>query len=209
MAGVLILTVAGIGLALALQHRPGWYRPYVLSESHLSLARMEALRVVDSISDRIVQGEPFEVVLSEDQLNIWLAGLEQIWPEAAKQVPRSILDPFVDFAPGRVRLAARVESEGWRAIVTTQYSINLSDDLSVVAVGLTSVKCGSMRIPDFVLATSLDRPIRVQGEDFPVASLSKGIQIRNRFVWPNGRRPFRLGAFAFEEDSVRLRIDPL
>jgi hypothetical protein len=36
-----------------------------------------------------------------------------------------------------------------------------------------------------------------------------GVQLRNRFVWPNGRRPFRIGALAVTDGELRARLDPL
>jgi hypothetical protein len=202
------LAATGLALALALERRPAWYRPYALSESHLQAARMEALRILDSVSDRMVQGEPFEIVLSDHQLNVWLAGLDRIWPEAARQFPSFVADPFVKFTPDAMDVAARVESKGWRAIVSTRYTLALSHDKSTLTVGLSSATCGSMGLPRSLVAAALPARVGVGGRGYDVAGLFNGLTLANRFVWPNGRRAFRLSEVTVNSGSVRIRIEP-
>jgi len=206
---VFALLLGSLALVLALEYRPSWYRPVELSESHLQLARMEALRVVDSIGDRLVEGEPFEVILSDDQLNIWMAGLGQIWPEAAQRIPREIYEPYLDFEPGLLRVAARVETDGWRAIITTRYTFELSEDSRLLRIELASASCGCLGIPESLVSTALPSPIRVDGESYSVQDFFDGLNLANRFVWPNGRRSFRFGDIKIDSGSIRLRIEPL
>jgi hypothetical protein len=42
-----------------------------------------------------------------------------------------------------------------------------------------------------------------------VEQLYRGIRIRNRFVWPNGKRLFRIDQITIDADELRLRIEPI
>ena len=71
-----MLTVALVVVPLTLivawltfQHKPGWYRPVLLDEAGLAHARKEAVATADWVSDRMVQGQAFEVVLTARSLN--------------------------------------------------------------------------------------------------------------------------------------------
>src|SRR5438874_909310 len=68
---VLLLT-----LFLAFQHKPGWYRPVsidVADETKLQAVRREATNRFDEFGNSLVQGQPFEEVISDTALNNLLA----------------------------------------------------------------------------------------------------------------------------------------
>jgi hypothetical protein len=210
IALIIALAASGMGLLLALEHRPAWYAPPSLTETELQQGRMEAMRVVDLVGDQLVDQKPFEIVLSDDQLNVWLSGLGQIWPEAARRIPPEIVEPFVFVEPGILSTAARLESKGWRAIVSSEYILELSIDREKLVVVLNSVRCGTVTLPRFIVAP-LFKPY-MQAEvvrGYSVHQLYHGLQLENRFIWPNGRRPFRIGALSLESGRIRLRIEPL
>ena len=169
---------------------------------------MEAMRVVDRVGDQLVDRKPFEVALSANQLNIWLSGLAQIWPDAARRMPREIMEPFVAFEAGALRTAARLESGGWRAIVSSDYEVELSGDRKNLIVRLKSARCGGVPMPRFVIESILQPFLNEVGKK-SVDQWHNGAMFENRFVWPNGRRPFRIGELTIEPGNIRLRIEPL
>ena len=42
-----------------------------------------------------------------------------------------------------------------------------------------------------------------------VEDLFDGVGIRNRFVWPNGERRFRIDSVIVDDGVLRLRLEPL
>lgn len=210
IASIVALGLGFVILVLALEYRPAWYSPAVLTDSELQRFRMDAIRVVDYVGDQLVDRNSFEMTLSDDQLNAWLSGLDRIWPEAARRVPNEFVDPFVAFEHGVVRTAARMESDGWRAIVSSDYTLELSPDHSQLIVRLISARCGTVTLPRFIVMSFLKPYMDAQAlSGFTLDQLYDGKQIENRFLWPNGKRLFRIDQLDIEPGAVRIRIEPL
>lgn len=210
IASIVALGLGFVILVLALEYRPAWYAPAVLTDSELQRCRMDAIRVVDYVGDQLVDRKSFEMTLSDDQLNAWISGLAQIWPEAARRVPSEIVEPFVAFEEGVVRTAARMESDGWRAIVSSEYELALSPDHKQLIVRLVSARCGSVTLPRFIVMSLLKPYLDAEVlSGFTLDQLYDGKQIENRFVWPNGKRLFRIDQLDIEPGAVRIRIEPL
>jgi len=139
-----------------------------------------------------------------------LSGIAQIWPDAAKEIPREVIEPFVAFEAGRIRTAARLESKGWRAVFGSDYGLELSSDKKQLIVRLHSAQCGAVTLPRFIVG-SLARPyLRGQAaHGHTIDELYDGVPLENHFVWPNGRRPFRFKEITIEPGKIRLLIEPL
>src|SRR4051812_10534996 len=90
-----------LALFLAFQHKPGWYRPAVIDvadESKLQAVRREATNRFDNFGKRLVEGKPFEEVISDTALNNLLAALPELWPESARWLPPEFAEPAVSFS---------------------------------------------------------------------------------------------------------------
>ncbi len=86
---------------------------------------------------------------------------------------------------------------------------------------------GSLPVPRAILRRLLDPLLRgvrdassrsadPAGEFSPnlgdvgsIDDLFRGVKIRNRFVWGNGDRPFRIDSFTIDDGELRLSIEPL
>jgi hypothetical protein len=227
----LITTPLGLlTLWLALEHRPGWYVPAVLDEQGVQAARRDATNAVDQFGDQLVRRLPFEVVLRDDALNAWLAALPHIWPDAAQAVPRELHDPALRFEAGLLRIGALYEVSGWRAIVSGAAAAALADDGATIELRLAELCCGSVPMPPSLITRAADPHLHAAalsdakqssasetpggvissiGEVRSVDQLYRGVRIRNRFVWPNGKRPFRIAQITIDAGELRLRIEPL
>jgi hypothetical protein len=207
---LLLVGLGGSGLLLGLEYRPAWYAPRSLTEPELRQARMEAMRILDHVGDELVARKPFDAVVSQDQLNDWLSGLDQIWPDAARRIPHEVIEPLISFQTGSLRTAARLESSGWRAIVSTDSSLHLSSDKKNLVVRLNSVRCGAVPVPRFVVRWCVQPYLRAETlHGFTLDQLYDGLLLENRFVWPNGKRPFRIDELGIERGTIRFRIQPL
>lgn len=228
LAVVVLLPLVIAAVWLAFQHKPGWYRPAVLEGERADRARAGATTMADDVSGNIVAAEPFDVVLTQAEVNEWLAVLPQLWPEYRHSVPRELTMPAVSFEAGVVRLGTLCDIEGWRAVLSVGVRLRVSADGRDVELAMTDARGGSLPVPRAALdrlfgavldeerhladerrrdgRSSLDDALgRVRGVD----DLFDGIRLRNRFVWPNGKRPIRLDAIEITDGRLRLRIEPL
>ncbi len=228
LAAAIIAPAAGIGVWLAFQHKPNWYRPMQLDDQGYQQARRDAVATADSISDQLVAGKEFDIVLSDRSVNLWLAALPSIWPGVKHSLPNELHYPAVQFAEDRIRFAGHFEKNGWQAILSIDLVVGVSGDGGSVTVALDCARGGSLPVPRVLVARLLNPLIEHARQDkktpnddasSPWAAaaksvtsadqLFKGVTTRNRFVWPNGKRPFRIVSILATEGELRIRLRPL
>lgn len=223
-AGVLLPT-ALIALWLTFQHIPAWYKPVPVTSAVVEQARTSVTDSFDRVSDQVVAGETFEVVLEEAQVNAWLAAAPQVWPAIADVVPPEIKQSAVAFEEAIVRIGVRVQHNGWKAILSVGLRLDVDADGETVGLALTDLHGGSLPAPRSLLRELLDpllaraRRTRARDVDEPwryfldevrsVDDLFEGLHTENRFVWPNGDRPFRIRSIRVGGGTLRLTIEPL
>lgn len=224
---ILATSIGLIGLAalwLTFQHKPGWYRPVTLNPVGLHQARRDATNTLDSVGDRIVRGEPFDLVLSKRSVNEWLAALPQLWPDAASRLGSQFTELAVDFDSDDIRLGALYTRRGWRVIASVDLKIAVTQDGRYLQITLPRLRGGSLPMPRRLLESLLEPFIR-QSRHNPsagagafdpiireIGSASEQVaevRLRNRFIWPNGRRAFRFASIEVKTGELRLRIEPL
>ena len=228
LLGAIFTPILMVGLWLAFQHKPAWYQPAFLDENGCQLARLDALAMADSISDQLVQGREFELVLTDRSINQWLATMPQIWPEWKQTLPEELRDPAVQFAEDRVRLAAHYEKNGWQAIVSVDLFVRVNVDGTKVTISLAGARGGSLPVPRAVIERLLQPLIAhasVSSENHALEATSPwdatvnsvhsvdqlfaGVNTRNHFLWPNGKRRFRIASIRANNGELRIRLQPL
>lgn len=217
---IFLLTL--IATWLTFQHKPNWYRPAQLDEIGIERAKKQSVALIDLLSDKIVEGKPFEVILKEDQINEWLAALPHAWPGFQEQIPQGVLESAVRFEPDSIRIGVRWEDRGWQAIVGVKLAVSMTNDQRGISVKLLGVSGGSIPAPRSLLERLLD-PVLEKRAGYKPASrrlarfdqlqstsqLFDGVEITNRGVWFNGERPFQITSLTVREGTVRLTIEPL
>ncbi len=225
-----VLVVGPLTLAalwLAFQHKPGWYHPVKLDEAGAQRARSRAVSAADYVSDQMVARRPFDVLLSDRSVTEWLAALPTVWPDARDVLPRQVSDPALRFDDGRIRIAAYYSGRRWQAILSVDLELRVSDDGSDLLIAAKHVRGGSLPLPRAVFTAVLDQLANMPHDardafgDVAETLLStlervesidelfEGVRIKNRFVWFNGRRPFRIDSIHIDAGELRLRIEPL
>jgi len=214
-------------LWLALHHKPVWYRPITLDEAGIEQARRDVISTADFVSDRIVQGDSFDVVLTERSINEWLTALPDAWPDAHVELPPEIRDPAIGLRDGSVRVGAHYAADSCQAILSLRFRLTVSADKTRLMFALDSAYGGSLPLPNAVVREALDGLLRQakrsrrkpNGTTEPLLDtlqavrsaddLFEGISLKNRFIWFNGKRPYRIESIKIGNGELRLRVDPL
>ncbi len=222
MVALISGTVGFATLWLIFQHKPDWYRPPPVNERMLRDARTEVAEIVEGISHRIVRGETFELSFTDETVNQWLAALPHVWPGARRNVPPELRDLVIRFEDGRIRIASLYVKGGWRAVLTVAVEVGLSKNGRRVSLELIEAHGGSFPGPQSVRAYMLGGPATGGGDKVirsgnpptlhkpdTAADWLSGLRVPNRFVWPNGKRPFRIDAIELTPGRIRLRLESL
>ncbi len=219
-----VIAGGGALLILIVEHKPRWYRPVVLDAEQLERVRGEAATTVDAISRQLVAGSPFELRLPERAVNEWLCAFLHHRPDVAGRLPVQVSDIAMDFDEGCLRLAALYDSDGWRAIVSLDAAVDVTKNGDELQLTPRRGRIGSMPVAMGIVERWLIQPAmaarRKRHEDsgralsdlseFRLAEGERPVwRIRNRFVWPNGERPFRIRSVVPYAGEVALVIEPL
>jgi len=221
VASLVALTV----LWIVFEHKPAWYRPAALEGDDLRRVTSRATTWADEVSDQMVHGQPFELVLVSREVNEFLAALPELFPDEFLNWPEALRLPAVGFEPDAIHVGLLCEMNGWRAIAALALTARMIDGGRYVRIATTGVYGGSLPLPRSMLGRlfdpsfaalarsvslkSGDRGERILKELASVDDLFEGVLIRNRFVWPNGQRAFRLETIRVEPGRLVLGIEPL
>lgn len=224
-----VVLVGGVfagGLWLAAHHVPGWYQPVYVPEARLDEVRADATRNYNRFGDGVVRRKPFDLTFDEHQVSAWIAARERIWPQSVDWIPAWLNDPIIRFQEGHIVVAARVEFEGYEFIAGAHLTIEVGND-DILVVRLVRVTIGSLPVPLGMLGGSLASLLRMEGcdpdfmpapvadtaeyfrESEPTTVLSEGLRRANRFIWENGRRPYRIAGIKINNGKLTLTIEPL
>lgn len=217
----LLLILVVVILYLTAQHIPAWYRPVALSPEDYRRVRADATNFVDSVGDRLVTQEAFDIELSDRALGDWLTALPETWPDLQQDWPRELSVPALKFEQDAAHVGALYQGSRWRGIVNLSLTCGLSADSRELTVRLLEVRAGSLPLPEALLTKLLEPLIlklqedrsdtghRARGELDSLADLYAGVTVPNHFVWPNGKRRFRFESIAISEGNIHLRVVPL
>jgi len=215
-------------LWLYFHHIPSWYEPVQYLDADLQEIRAQTGQWVDDIGDQLVQGKRFEVTLQQGQVNAFLAALPKLWPDVEQSWPTSLRQPALAFQNGQIRIGALITRNRWQAVISTFIAIDVSQDLQQITVRLDQVNGGSLVIPAGLVENYFNRILkRLHTASSPHRSYSNnpwqqalqqvddagelftGVAVHNRFVWPNGKRRFRIVSIRAQMGRLIIAVEPL
>ena len=224
---VSFIVIGLVALWLAFQRIPDWYRPVALTEAVAQEAQRSFTNFTDTVSDRIVEGEPFDVTIEQEAVNTWLAAAPELWPERRRVSPERLRDPAVAFEPGRIRIGAHINHNGWETIAGAVLDIEVCDDDRSIRIRLRSVHGGAIEVPHSVLEDVIDPLLRKSKQRATrsadnlemlenmlrqvesTSDLFAGVRVPSRGVWPNGKRPYRIEAITVTRGLLTISVVPL
>lgn len=199
--------LAGLAGACALMYRPGWYTPLAIDYAHLDADNRDLVNLLDRIGVALNHHRAIEFDLNVQQLNRWIVSREQ-WPEAVGHLDLGpIEDPMILFlGENRVRLAARARQSDVSVVVSVD--LRLIVDGSRVVFGLDATRMGAVRVPRGLLARATRDMLATRPEAAALVRLGHS-SLPNEWVWPNGKRRFRVDVCRIDGDSAHVRLEPL
>ncbi len=153
------LSVALLVLWMTIQHVPSWYRPLTPDRESVHRAQIDTATLVDWISEKMVEGEQFEIILHDRSVNEWLAALPHTLPDARRSMPPGISEPIVRFDRDGILIAARCSRGGWEVIASLIIEMNIPDNEDHLSLTLRRVFGGSLPVPDMAVEAMLE-PLR-------------------------------------------------
>ena len=222
----LAVLVAGGGLWLVVHHVPEWYAPVYVPEVRMNQVRADAVHSYNRFGNAVVRRGTFDFTLDDRAVSEWIAARERIWPESGDWLPEWVSEPVVRFRDGHILVGARLDFGDRQLIAGARLTVELGSD-DILVVRLERVTAGSLPLPLGALAGPLTRLLRLEDHDLdflpgpvadaaqyfresePVAALSRGVRRANRFIWENGRRPYRIQTIEITDGKLTLTIEPL
>ncbi len=199
-----VALAGGVGLGLAATCRPTWYGPESIDRAQLHSDKQTLVSLLDGIGDALNNGRAASFQLPEAQVNRWITARAEMWPEAAIDLGE-VQRPVVLFEDGRIRVGAMVGGE-IRAVVGLSGHVDVTED--EVVLHLDGAWLGALPMPLGWLADMLaESPLISAG-----VTLQDGgerIAIRNDWVWPNGKRRYRLAKLRTSEGTVEVTLEPM
>ena len=198
-----------IGLLLAagcaLTCRPRWYQPAAIDYSRLDADKRDATNLGDRIGDGLNALQAVEIVLDQAQLNRWLA--------ARTELPGVTLDlgplrnPFVDLLDeNSVRIGALVERGGVQVVASVTTTMAVAADS--LQFRIDRIQAGAAPAPLGLIEPLMREALQRAGESDRM-SADGAIVVPNDFVWPNGKKRFRITKIQIDDQTVRIRLEPL
>ncbi len=219
------LGIAAAGAWLSFQRIPPWYCPLWLTRAQAETVREEAEQTFEMASGKMVAGEPFSVSFSEQQINDMLSAQQVIWPAALSSLGRGLTDPFVDVAPGHIKVGLRWRRGEIQTVLNNRLLLLKGDsELTLKSAG---ARAGSLPIPvSAIRERFVDQPgtgntAHVAAQPAPrqadtltgalhqLLVAGEPLSLAGVFYWPNGDIPFTISDLVLQQDRITVSVLPL
>jgi hypothetical protein len=146
IAIVILAIVSLLGLYRASQAVPEFYELALKQETTAAgLAGDELERRVVAMSSDLNEGNHWELILTDEQVNGWLAtDLETKFPNL---LPRQVHEPRVAFQDQAAHVACRLDSQNVSTVLSLKLEAYLTDRANEIAVRVRRVRAGVLPVP--------------------------------------------------------------
>lgn len=199
---VVVVGLAALGLGVTC--RPATYRPASVDAGRLRDDKAALAELQESISAELNAGREVSVRLTEEQINRWLAGWTEIWPDAPWQ-RAGLRHPQVTLLDDAVRVAVTISDGAWSAVVTCSARLEVSAD--ELAVRFTGVRVGVIPVPVAWVLSGMVRSAPLGEAGVRVAGDRAARP--NALVWPNGHRHYRVSTCRVTPGQVEIVLHPV
>jgi hypothetical protein len=204
-AAALLVVGAFVGGGCAVTCRPSWYAPQAVDYARLPEDKRALVAIVDGIGGALQRPGPHAVDVAADQVNRWIVARHELSPEEWLDAELPDLPdahvPVVSFVPGgRVRLAVLANAGGFGSVLSVIVRVQVAADELLLSI--EGVRLGLLPVPrSWVMEAARrwgDEPARQRlGADGTW-------RVPNDFVWPNGKRRYRITAFTTTDHGATI-----
>lgn len=222
VGGAATLLMLSLGcLWLMFQHIPAWYRPARVPLDQHQQIKNDQSTVFNDVGARLNNSAaPFQLRLTQDQVNAWLATREWIEPLSREWLPPSLQDPMLVMETGAIRMGVTYNDHGLRTVLSAR--VELRADREGIQARLADVSGGSIGVPDALvrsLLAGIDRqrggestrssdPTDVGGHP-ALRSLLEGVTLPNTSRMPGGGHRFRVIGLDVQPGAVVFTLERL
>ncbi|MFN0137173.1 MAG: hypothetical protein ACKVS9_13775 [Phycisphaerae bacterium] len=213
-------TVTLIAFGCMLTHKPKWYRPAAIDYSKLEADKRTVVTLGDRIGDALNARKPIEFEITDEQLNRWIAAKDE-WPTGRDLDFAPFQQPYVEFLDdNRVRIAATVTQRGISLVASFVGQVAIEAEHVVVTVD--SLHAGAAPLPWSRIEAALQQALgehdeghadghtdaHAGGHDGASRASNGKLRFDNHFVWPNGRRNYRISEISTTAGRAKLTLQP-
>lgn len=146
LALVLAAAVSLLLVYRASQSVPDFYEQALVMEPAVAkLAGNELEQQILATQNQFAEGENWQLVVSDDQINGWLAtDLNEKFP---KMLPPEATQPRVKFQDGKAQIACRINTPKFSTILSIHIETYLTERPNEIAVRFHKVRAGSLPVP--------------------------------------------------------------
>lgn len=211
LLGIIISLAAVVALLyLAVSYRPAWYKPAAVPPEQYQALRDELTSLLSSVGSNLHEGKPFRILLTDKQINRWLAGRRQLWPTLQYILPPQLADPAIRLEPGRLIIAVRYESVPLRCLLSLVVAARIDPADQAVVVRLEGAKVGLIGVPRSLLKRLAQRYVkRIRWLSLLNTLNVTELRLPSRLVWPNGQFRFRLSQITLDNGQIEIIVLPL
>lgn len=201
---------AGVGfvvltLGLTATCRPTWYQPPAIDRGRLHDDKRDLVGLLDEIGAALNEGRSIRFKLDEHQLNRWLAARNELWPDANPDFG-PITQPQITLLDNAARVAATLSAGSFRAVVSLEGHVQIDGD--AITLRLNRPRVGVLPVPHAASTGWLNA--LPSAASVPEKALHGGqFVLANDWVWPNGKRRFRVARLDIQAGSAEVVLEPL
>jgi len=196
-------TLTAIVFGLAATWRPRWYRPPVSDPDQARADKAAIVRLQDQISAALNAGRPIRVRLAVDQVNRWLAMPDALW-SGTRLLPPAWQHPCLRIDGSVLTLGITARAGDWGVVLSLTCALSVTPDWLVIRT--TCANVGAIPVP--ISWLSLPAELRARVERSGGTWEAGTIRLPSEWVWPNGKRRFRVGECYLVADSLEVLLEP-
>lgn len=210
-----VAVLFGVVFLYLLLATPSWCEPPRIAPEQRQQVRNNLVAAEQAFTESLRAGMgPFVYHIHQDDLNRWIAMRREIYPLLDRLTPPEILDPFVLFTEGRVRIAGRHRDRLLGSVFSLDVIAGVEgNDLVLRAV---AARVGRIRIPfGLLIGAGVMQPVEKEaGETWPGSpriegDLVSGLRVGAEARWKNGGFSYRVTDVQVHEGRLDLTVEPL
>ncbi|NOX57871.1 MAG: hypothetical protein GXP29_03320, partial [Planctomycetes bacterium] len=139
------VVTASVALWFSFQRIPAWYKPVYVASADLSRVRNSLPNTYDALNAKIQHGKEFEFSLIDRTVTEWIVARAELYPDAETWLPDWLRDPVVVFEDNRAIIGARVDYQGWQAVIGIHIVLDITNES--ITARITKLTAGALPIP--------------------------------------------------------------